>query len=89
MLPLKVLVRDLTKTARYTKTWHNAPVVPQEGEAVQLRRSLRQRFRPLEYWSGERVVYGPSGDGAPSVCFPSAAVGIPSRLCLCYKWTHR
>ena len=33
-------------------------------------RPARQRFRPLEYWSGERVVYGPSGDGAPfaSVC---------------------
>ena len=27
-------------------------------------RSQRQRFRPLEYWKGERVVYGQQADGA-------------------------
>ena len=40
----------------------SAPEEPQEGEAVQLPanggRSLRQRFRPLEFWRGERKVYG-------------------------------
>merc|ERR1711965_743429 len=40
----------------------NAPVEPQEGEAARLPanggRSQRQRFRPLEFWRGERKVYG-------------------------------
>ena len=28
-------------------------------------RPARQRFRPLEYWRGERVIYGQGGDKEP------------------------
>jgi hypothetical protein len=43
-----------------------APPPPSKPRKVGERQSTRQRLRPLEYWRGERVIYGPSEDG-PSV----------------------
>ena len=43
-----------------------APPPPSKPRKVGERQSTRQRLRPLEYWRGERVIYGPTEEG-PSV----------------------